>query len=137
MASKKQDELYGKVDPKTLEKVTDVYGNTLYIPKVKKGNGLIPLFKKNGTRVLYKIGKQFYSQMMLHPENIFTENTPPLSGDILEFGNENHAEIFNGINTSSKNTVHEVETMSGEHYNCKRNPDGDTDKRRSWIVVGQ
>lgn len=80
MTPKEQAENNRRLDPSELEKVTDVYGETAYIPKERKPDRLIPMYQKNGLRVVehrQKDNIKWWSGVYLHPDNILTPNTCP------------------------------------------------------------
>lgn len=143
MTPKQQAENEHRLDPAQLEKVTTVYGEIAYIPRDRKAGRLIPLYQKNGLRLVERRQKdniRWWTGQYLHPDNILTPNTPPMSGDYLQLlsadgkPSENHAEIFNWVGTNGTG-VYLVEDMQGEVFVCVRNEELDTQKRRAWQQV--
>lgn len=66
-----EEENYKRVDPATLQKVTDRWGITWYIPALYDPAKLVRCYHKDGRRVVeFHRADRYYSQTMLHPLNI-------------------------------------------------------------------
>lgn len=140
---KREEEQYSKVDPSLLECVTTVYGDKVYIRTDRKGGGLIPMYRADGTPILEKSSneiKSWWGHTYLHPDNILTPFSPPMSGDYLQLldaqgkPSENHTEIFTWTAELGQH-LYLIEDMDGESFAATRLPELDTQKRRAWQQV--
>jgi len=142
---KKAFEQAYKVDPSTLEEVTTVYREKVYIPKDRKADRMIRLYHKNGLPVLAFSrpsggSAPYWRHERLHPANILTEHTGPLSGDYVQLldaqgkPSENHAEVF--MMTGELGTgLYLIEDMQSEAFAVVRLPEFDNKLRRAWQQV--
>ena len=144
MTPKRNAQEYKRLQSPELEKIKTVYGDTAYIPKDRRPGHMIPLYQRNGLRIVEQgeSGKRNSGWMgvYLHPDNILTPFSPPMCGDYIQLldGNgkpcENHSEVFIRVADFGMH-LYLVEDMSGESFAVTRLEEFDTDRRRAWQQV--
>jgi len=141
LTPKQSAETFYAVDPSELESVITVYRELVYIPRNRKPNSMIPMYKQDGKPVLERTpsGKD-WRRVYLHPGNIYSPAMHPLPGDYMQLldadnkPSENHAEVFMCSNYDQPEPWI-VETMNGESYTVTRLPELDNNIRRAWRQV--
>lgn len=144
MSTKQREQEYKRLDPAQLEKIKTVYGEFVYIPKERRAGHMIQTYQKNGLRIVEpgEVGKRNSGWMgvYLHPDNILTPFSPPMSGDYIQMLDtqgrpcENHAEVFTWTAELGQH-LYLVEDMSGESFAVTRLEEMDTERRRAWQQV--
>lgn len=134
---REQAEQEGKLDPSELECITTVYHEVMYIPRERKPERLIPIYKSNGVRVVEKHtqGRSvYYRPVLLHPENILTEFSPPSHFDIIHRENGKQESPVKSVCNLGLH-LWTVKLENGTHIAVTRWQDKDGKKARAWQEV--
>lgn len=149
LSERQQMEVASKVDRSLIEKVETVYHQFTYVMKDRNPGHMLKMFREDGTPVLEFVklpkgyGKRgYWRPLMLHPENILTEDSPPILGDYLQLTDKDNKPCENNTivfvqKEKFSNGVWLVEDVHSTMYFVVRNPDYDTSKQRGWLETQQ